>query len=69
MTQFGRVITAMITPFKEDGSVDYENAAALAKHLIQHGLGRHPCGRHHRGRRHHEQGRKATSYTKQLSTQ
>lgn len=35
--KFGRVITAMITPFHEDGSVDYEGAAALAKHLVQHG--------------------------------
>lgn len=30
--KFGRVITAMITPFLEDGSVDYEGAAALARH-------------------------------------
>ncbi|WP_418468190.1 dihydrodipicolinate synthase family protein, partial [Dialister succinatiphilus] len=35
--KFGRVITAMITPFLEDGSVDYEGAAALAKHLVAHG--------------------------------
>ncbi|WP_299143716.1 4-hydroxy-tetrahydrodipicolinate synthase [uncultured Dialister sp.] len=35
--KFGRVITAMITPFHEDGSVDYEGAAALAKHLVAHG--------------------------------
>ena len=27
----------MITPFNEDGSVDYEGAAALAKHLVDHG--------------------------------
>lgn len=27
----------MITPFLEDGSVDYEGAAALAKHLVAHG--------------------------------
>lgn len=37
MKNFGRVITAMITPFAEDGSVDYEAAAKLAKHLIAHG--------------------------------
>ncbi len=35
--KFGRVITAMITPFTEDGAVDYESAAALAKHLVAHG--------------------------------
>lgn len=37
MKTFGRVITAMITPFSDDGSVDYEGAAKLAKHLINHG--------------------------------
>ncbi len=37
MKTFGRVITAMITPFADDGSVDYEGAAKLAKHLINHG--------------------------------
>lgn len=37
MKNFGRVITAMITPFAEDGSVDYEAAAKLALHLIDHG--------------------------------
>lgn len=37
MVNFGRVITAMITPFKEDGSVNYEVAEALAAHLAQQG--------------------------------
>lgn len=37
MLNLGRVITAMITPFTEDGAVDYEAAVALAKHLIDHG--------------------------------
>ncbi len=37
MKEFGQVITAMITPFNEDGSVDYEGAAALAKHLAANG--------------------------------
>lgn len=37
MINLGRVITAMITPFTEDGAVDYEAAVALAKHLIDHG--------------------------------
>lgn len=35
--KFGRVITAMITPFKENGEVDYESAALLAKYLVNHG--------------------------------
>jgi 4-hydroxy-tetrahydrodipicolinate synthase len=37
MRNLGRVITAMITPFNEDGSVDYEGAVALARHLVDHG--------------------------------
>lgn len=34
---FGRVITAMVTPFAPDGTVNYEIAAKLAVHLIDHG--------------------------------
>jgi 4-hydroxy-tetrahydrodipicolinate synthase len=34
---FGRVITAMVTPFREDGSVNYEVAEKLAAHLAEHG--------------------------------
>lgn len=37
MVDFGRLITAMITPFKEDGSVDYAVAEQLAAHLAQQG--------------------------------
>ncbi len=37
MARFGRVITAMVTPFHEDGSVDVEEAQKLARHLIGHG--------------------------------
>lgn len=37
MTEFGRVLTAMVTPFQADGSVDYEVAEALAAHLAEHG--------------------------------
>lgn len=37
MVDFGRVLTAMITPFKEDGSVDYDLAAELAVHLADNG--------------------------------
>ena len=34
---FGRVITAMITPFAEDGSVNYDVAEKLANHLVENG--------------------------------
>lgn len=37
MVNFGRVLTAMITPFKEDGSVNYEVAEQLAVHLADTG--------------------------------
>ena len=37
MVNFGRVLTAMITPFREDGSVNYEVAEQLAVHLTLHG--------------------------------
>ncbi|AVZ31057.1 4-hydroxy-tetrahydrodipicolinate synthase [Nodularia spumigena] len=37
MGEFGRVLTAMITPFKADGSVNYDVAAELAAHLANNG--------------------------------
>lgn len=37
VVDFGRVITAMVTPFKEDGSVDYDVAEKLAAHLAHSG--------------------------------
>ncbi|MEM6754708.1 MAG: 4-hydroxy-tetrahydrodipicolinate synthase [Cyanobacteria bacterium P01_C01_bin.38] len=37
MVDFGKVITAMVTPFKEDGSVNYDVAEKLAAHLAQNG--------------------------------
>ena len=37
MTRFGRVITAMVTPFADSGEVDYDGAAALARWLIEQG--------------------------------
>ena len=37
MVNFGRVLTAMITPFKEDGSVNYEVAEQLAAYLVDNG--------------------------------
>lgn len=33
----GRILTAMITPFAADGSVDHDEAVRLAEHLIAHG--------------------------------
>ena len=37
MVSFGRTITAMITPFKEDGSVNYAVAEKLAAYLAENG--------------------------------
>ena len=37
MLPFGQVLTAMITPFTEDGHVDYEKVWRLARHLTDHG--------------------------------
>jgi 4-hydroxy-tetrahydrodipicolinate synthase len=36
-TPFGRVLTAMVTPFTRDGSLDTERAAALAERLVDLG--------------------------------
>jgi 4-hydroxy-tetrahydrodipicolinate synthase len=33
----GEVLTAIVTPFREDGSVDYERFRALATHLVENG--------------------------------
>lgn len=35
--ELGRVITAMATPFRADGSLDVEGAQRLASHLVTHG--------------------------------
>ena len=35
--RFGRVLTAMVTPFNEDGSLDLDGAQALAAHLTTEG--------------------------------
>ena len=35
--RFGRVLTAMITPFNADGSLDADGARRLASHLVEHG--------------------------------
>lgn len=37
MIYFGKVLTAMVTPFSQDGEVDYGVAEALANHLISQG--------------------------------
>ena len=37
MTEFGRVLTAMVTPFDEQGRVDYERAKQLALALLDSG--------------------------------
>ena len=37
MTDFGMVLTAMVTPFKTDGSMDYKRAAEIANYLADNG--------------------------------
>lgn len=37
MRNFGRLLTAMVTPFHSDQSVNYEAAAKLAQHLVANG--------------------------------
>ena len=34
---FGTVLTAMVTPFHEDGSIDLDGVQKVAKHLVDHG--------------------------------
>ena len=34
---FGRMLTAMATAFHDDGSVDVEGTASIARHLVDHG--------------------------------
>lgn len=34
---FGTMLTAMVTPFREDGSVDLDAVQKVAKHLVDHG--------------------------------
>lgn len=36
-TLFGRMITAMVTPMRDDGSVDFDGLQRLAAHLADHG--------------------------------
>ena len=37
MTVLGEILTAIVTPFKADGSVDLERFRALASHLVENG--------------------------------
>jgi 4-hydroxy-tetrahydrodipicolinate synthase len=37
MARFGAVVTAMVTPFADDGSLDVDAAVALARWLVDHG--------------------------------
>lgn len=37
LARFGRVLTAMVTPFHDDGSLDLDGAVALARWLVDHG--------------------------------
>ena len=34
---FGRLLTAMVTPFNKDGSIDWDGVAKLAEHLVKNG--------------------------------
>ncbi|MFN9171596.1 MAG: dihydrodipicolinate synthase family protein, partial [Dolichospermum sp.] len=37
MGDFGTIVTAMITPFQADGSINYDVVAKLAEHLVNNG--------------------------------
>ena len=37
MARFGRVLTAMITPFHDNGALDLDGASRLARWLVDHG--------------------------------
>lgn len=37
MARFGRVLTAMVTPFNPDGSMNYDRAQDLARYLVANG--------------------------------
>ena len=36
-SMLGELLTAIVTPFHEDGSIDVEQFRALARHLVDHG--------------------------------
>src|SRR5205809_4901594 len=35
--RFGPVVTAMVTPFRDDSSLDLDGAQQLARYLLEHG--------------------------------
>src|SRR6266487_2709142 len=35
--RFGPVVTAMVTPFHDDSTLDLDGAQQLARHLLEHG--------------------------------
>ena len=37
MLKFGNVITAMVTPFYENGNIDFEEFDSLARYLLENG--------------------------------
>jgi 4-hydroxy-tetrahydrodipicolinate synthase len=37
IARFGKVLTAMVTPFSEDGSLDLDGAVTIARWLVDHG--------------------------------
>ena len=37
MTELGRLLTAMVTPYTPEGAVDYGHARRLAAHLVRSG--------------------------------
>ena len=37
MVRFGRVSTAMVTPFDNKGNIDFEKTTQLVNHLIENG--------------------------------
>ena len=47
-------IVALITPFHEDGSVNFHKLGELVEFHISHGTDGHPDSGHHRRVRHHD---------------
>ena len=37
MLKFGNVITAMVTPFYENGNIDFDEFDSLARYLLENG--------------------------------
>jgi 4-hydroxy-tetrahydrodipicolinate synthase len=58
---WGPVITAMATPFREDGAVDYDRAGELARRLVDTGSTGIVVAGHHRGVAHPDGRREAAA--------